>query len=542
VKFRRSPVTCALWRELQQGGGVDSCPDVGLVAYLLGMIRSDPMCELLTTAEMAEADRLTMAGGTAGIALMEAAGAAVADAVQTHYPAARRVVVVAGPGNNGGDGFVAARLLRERGYSVRLMLNGEAARVKGDAAIAARGWASEMELADPDSVADVDVVVDALFGAGLDRPVEGQARRLIDGMNDAGVPILAVDLPSGVNGTTGAVMGCAVKADRTVTFFHRKIGHLLLPGRLHCGLIEVADIGIPASVLEFVRPQAFANCPRWWGGAFPIPKVDGHKYTRGHAAIISGELSFTGAARLAARGALRAGAGLVTIASPPDALMVNAIAHLAVMVRSVNGVEGLREFLKDKRRNAVVLGPGIGVGRATQDKVMAALDGERAVVLDADALTSFADDAARLFAAIKARASATILTPHEGEFVRLFNGAVQSTENASKLDRAREAARAAGATVLLKGPDTVVAAPGGRATIADNAPPWLATAGAGDVLSGLIAGLLAQGMPALEAGSAAAWLSGEAAREFGPGLISEDIPEVLPAIYRRLFAQLGVAL
>lgn len=500
---------------------------------------TDARLELLTTAEMAQADRLTIAGGVPGVELMERAGAAVADAAQAHYPIARRVAVVAGPGNNGGDGFVGARLLRERGYDVQVLLAGDQARLKGDAAAAAEKWAGEILAAHPASLGQVDLVIDGLFGAGLERPVTGQAAAMIEAMNAAGVPVVAIDLPSGINGTSGAVMGCAVRADRTVTFFRRKPGHLLLPGRLHCGPVEIADIGIPASVLEAVRPQTFVNAPALWNRLFPVPRVEGHKYSRGHAAVVSGAMSFTGAARLAARGALRAGAGLVTIASPPDALAINAAANLAVMVRSVDGADELRTFLADRRRNGVVIGPGIGVSLRTRDMVLAALDGERAVVLDADALTSFADDPAPLFAALRRREAATILTPHQGEFSRLFSSVDQISEQPSKLERARVAASVAGALVLLKGPDTVVAAPDGRAAIADNAPPWLATAGAGDVLAGIIVGLLAQGMPGFEAAAAGAWLSGEAAAEFGPGLISEDLPDALPAVYRRLFPPLG---
>jgi hydroxyethylthiazole kinase-like uncharacterized protein yjeF len=449
--------------------------------------------------------------------------------------------VVAGPGNNGGDGFVAARILAERGYAVRVLLIGDRTRLKGDAAAAADEWTGVTESAGPAGLTDTDLIVDALFGAGLDRVVEGPARAAIEAMNVAQAPILAVDLPSGINGTTGAVMGAAVRASRSVTFFRRKLGHVLLPGRLHCGEVQVADIGIPDSVLDQVRPQTFSNQPGLWGGAFPIPRVDGHKYSRGHAVVVSGGLSFTGAARLAARGALRAGAGLVTIASPPDALIVNATASLAVMVRKVDGAKELAAFLSDQRLNAVVLGPGGGVGEPTREMVLAALGGGRAVVLDADALTSFAEDPAPLLAALAGRSATTVLTPHEGEFARMFNKLSQVPKGESKLDRARAAARTTQTVVLLKGPDTVVAAPDGRAAIAENAPPWLATAGAGDVLAGFAAGLLAQGMPGFEAAAAAVWLHGEAAREVGPGLIAEDIPEAVPPVYRRLFVQLGNA-
>ena len=292
-------------------------------------------------------------------------------------------------------------------------------------------------------------------------------------------------------------------------------------------------------MLATIKPQTFANDPALWRGVFPMPKPDGHKYSRGHAVVVSGSMPTTGAARLAARGALRAGAGLVTIASPRDALVVNAAASLSVMVRPVDGADDLAGFLADKRHNAVVLGPGGGVGAAMREQVRAALQSEAAAVLDADALTSFADDPEALFADIVARGGRdTVLTPHDGEFARLFSAINKDSEVHGKLERARVATRLSGAVVLLKGPDTVVAAPDGRASIADNAPAYLATAGAGDVLAGLIAGLMAQGMPVFEAASAAVWLHGEAASAFGPGLISEDLPEALPGVYQRLFADL----
>ena len=497
------------------------------------------MIEILTTAEMAEADRLATASGIAGIELMENAGRAVADAAGAVLQG-QRVVIVAGPGNNGGDGFVAARHLAERGYSVRVSLVGEQKRLKGDAALAADRWSGPVEAASPVSLTDCDIVIDALFGAGLARDVEGLPRAMIRAMNAAAVPLIAVDLPSGVNGTTGAVMGVAVNATHTVTFFRRKTGHLLLPGRLHCGTIGVAEIGIPDSVLDQIKPATFANRPQLWGRAFPLPAPTGHKYSHGHAVVVSGGLSTTGAARLAARGALRAGAGLVTIASPREALSVNAACNMAVMVRPVDGASELAEFLCDKRRNTVVLGPGGGVGQAMRELTMAALASDAAAVLDADAMTSFAEEPAALMSGIAKRTGrSVVLTPHEGEFSRFFKAINDNSNVHAKLEKARAAARLSKAVVLLKGADTVVAAPNGRASIADNAPPYLATAGSGDVLSGMIAGLLAQGMPVFEAACAAVWLHGEAANEFGPGLIAEDLTEALPAVYRRLFADLA---
>ena len=279
--------------------------------------------------------------------------------------------MVAGPGNNGGDGFVAARHLAERGHVVRVSFVGERGKLKGDAAAAAARWSGPVHPADPAQLEGCEIVIDALFGAGLDREVTGAARAMIEAINVSRATVVAVDLPSGINGNSGAVMGVAVKAHHTVTFFRQKPGHLLLPGRLHCGVVTVADIGIAAKVLDTVKPKTFANGPALWGARFPVPKVDGHKYSRGHAVVVSGGVSSTGAARLAARGALRAGAGLVTIASPMAALAVNAASSLAVMVRPVDGASALAEFLSDKRHNAVVLGPGGGVGQAMRDQVLA---------------------------------------------------------------------------------------------------------------------------------------------------------------------------
>jgi hydroxyethylthiazole kinase-like uncharacterized protein yjeF len=499
------------------------------------------MHELLTPSEMAQADRLTIAGGRPGIVLMEAAGRAVAEAVAAGIQGETHITVVAGPGNNGGDGFVAARLLAERGQHVEVLLLGTCSDLKGDAAEAGALWTGPTQPAEPARLQGADVVIDALFGAGLVRPLDGTALALVEAMNASGARIVAVDLPSGISGETGAVMGGAVRAAETVTFFRRKPGHLLLPGRIHCGQVTIADIGIDADVLEHIRPQTFENRPARWRDAFPVPRIDGHKYVRGHAVVVSGGVSTTGAARLAARGALRAGAGLVTIASPLNALLVNATANLAIMVRSAEGPEGLASLLSDTRINAIVLGPGGGTGEAMRAQVLIALGGERAVVLDADALTSFADDPESLFETIRARAAPTILTPHGGEFSRLFKAVNTSSKGHSKLSAARAAAQISGAIVLLKGGDTVVAAPDGRATIADNAPPWLATAGAGDVLAGMIAGLLAQGMPAFEAASAGVWLHGEAAAAFGPGLIAEDLPEILPSVLKVLLQSSGRA-
>ena len=496
--------------------------------------------EVLTTAEMERADRLTIAAGRPGFALMLSAGQAVAEAAADLVEEGP-ILVVAGPGNNGGDGFVAAAELAAQGREVSVILMCERDALQGDAASAARGWKYPVLPFTPQAIGKPALIVDALFGAGLSRPVEGEAREVIEAINANGAPVLAVDLPSGVNGTSAAIMGSAVHAVETVTFFRKKPAHLLLPGRAYCGRVRVADIGIDARVLDEIRPKAFENTPDYWRKTFPVPRIDGHKYARGHALIVSGGVASTGAARLAARGALRAGAGLVTLATPRDALVVNAAALTAVMVRGLDTAVEFGEALSDRRFNACVIGPGAGVGPRTVDFVHTVLSAQRPVVLDADALTSFAEAPERLFESIKASHDPqVVLTPHEGEFPRLFSDLSNKTPGRSKLERVRAAAERCGAVVLLKGPDTTVAAPDGRATISANAPPWLATAGAGDVLAGIIAGLLAQGVAAFEAASIGVWMHGEAAREAGPGLIAEDLSETLPAVTRRIYDEFGI--
>jgi hydroxyethylthiazole kinase-like uncharacterized protein yjeF len=498
---------------------------------------------LLSPAQMGQADRLTIEGGVPGIVLMERAGRAVARGASTLAGAGARVLVLCGPGNNGGDGFIAARCLKEAGHDVEVRLLASPAGLRGDAreafermdlpfAAAVEGDHIASDLGA--SFAGAGVIVDALFGAGLDRPLCGAAAALVAAVNGADRPVLAVDLPSGVNGADGAARGAAIRACATVTFFREKPGHLLYPGRDLCRKIIVADIGILPAVLDRIAPDTFVNAPDLWLDAWPRAGAAGHKYTRGHALVFGGPVSATGAARLAAGAALRAGAGLVTLASPPDALLVNACHLTAVMLKKVAGVEAIADLLADRRFNAVLIGPGYGVVEATRDAATAILDAGRATVLDADALTSFSGHGEDLFAAIARTPEPVVLTPHEGEFSRLFPDL-----SGGKLGRARAAARRSGAIVILKGADTVIAAPDGRAAINRNAPPWLATAGSGDVLAGIAAGLLAQGVPGFEAAAQAVWLHGGAGREAGPGLIAEDLASALRPALRALWERTG---
>ena len=480
--------------------------------------------ELLTVAEMYRADQAAMAAGVAGEALMEAAGRSIADHIR-HRWARRPVTVLCGPGNNGGDGFVVARILDADGWPVRLGLLGDPDRLTGDAALNAGRWQGAVAALSPDLLDGAELVVDALFGAGLARPPEGVARNLIEAVNAGDAPCVAVDIPSGIDGDTGAVLGIAPQCSLTVTFFRRKPGHLMLPGRALAGEVVVADIGIPDRVLEDIAPANFANGPGLWLDRYKWPDMADHKYSRGHA-VIAGGAAMTGAARLAARGAMRAGAGLVTIASPPEVQAIYAADMAGALVVPVANAAAFAALLDDERMNAVLIGPGCGVNRTTREMVLGALGRGRATVLDADAITVFRDESEALFAAT--RGANCLLTPHEGEFARLFGG------GGDKLSRARAAARQCGASVLLKGADTVIAAPDGRCVVNHNAPPDLATAGAGDVLAGFALGLVAQGMDAFDAGCAASWLHGEAAAAFGPGLVAEDLPQTLPGVLRRL--------
>ena len=475
---------------------------------------------VLSVAEMYRADSLAMASGIPGTVLMEAAGFAVAREVWMRV-APCRVTILCGPGNNGGDGFVVARLLARRGFVVTLGLLGEVENLKGDAAHMAALWDGPVLPLETGLLDRADLVVDALFGAGLARPLDGIARQVIDRLHRLRLPVVAVDVPSGVDGDSGAILGTAPDAVVTVTFFRKKPGHLLLPGSLKCGEVVVADIGIPTAVLNDVEPSVMENHPTLWVSHFPIPHPESHKYQRGHL-LLTGGAMMCGAARLAARAARRIGAGLATIAAPSAALPLYAAGDAGNILAPLDEFVSL---LDDSRRNVVLLGPGNGVGAHTRQHVLSALHSGKPCVLDADALTSFADRPRDLFRSV---CDTTLLTPHDGEYERLFG-----QREGSRLDKARHAAAMSGAIILLKGCDTVIAHPDGRAVINRNAPPWLSTAGTGDVLAGMAAGLMAAGMNSFDAACAAAWLHGQCGQAQGMGLIAEDIADHLPAILQR---------
>ena len=501
--------------------------------------------ELLTPTDMARADAAAIAAGVPGFALMEKAGEAVADAAaQLVLPGSRqtpRIAILCGPGNNGGDGYVAARFLAKRGFHVSCFALGDRAALKGDAGEAARAWTGATQTISDFDPKAFDLVIDALFGAGLTRALDGEAAHAVAAVNlwrqTQGGRVLAVDVPSGLDGAKGQVRGLAIEADATITFFRLKPGHVLMPGRKLCGDLHLAHIGISDQLLPSLALATFLNGPALWLEHLPELESEGHKYTRGHVLVVSGPEFHTGAARLSARAAARIGAGLVTIAGTPAALKDHAAQVTAIMLAPIADASDLVRLLADARKNALVIGPGLGLDHGSRELLETALQDEsaRALVLDADALTLMGQDMMRACALIQARKGPVVLTPHEGEFARLAKPLVRSLESHwqvadSKCERARWLAKASGAVIVLKGPDTIVASPDGRASIATDLPPTLATAGSGDVLAGMIGGLLAQGMAAFEAASAAVWLHGRAAEEAGEGLTADDLPEGLARV------------
>lgn len=493
---------------------------------------------LLDVAAMAAVDRAAIAAGIDGAVLMERAGRAVADAVSRRSRPGASVLVLSGPGANGGDGFVAARLLRERGHAVTLALAGRREALSGDSAAMAGRWTGPIMALDACEPARHDIIVDALLGAGLNRPLTGAIAGCVARIGAASARIVAVDVPSGLSGDTGQAQGPVVRADETVTFFRLKPGHLLYPGRGLCGVVSVADIGIEPRVAfgpGGVAPRLFRNEPGLWLRRWPVAGADVHKYRRGAVLALAGGLSGVGASRLAARAALRIGAGLVTLACRPEALAAHAgRGPDALINRAIGAEEELAAILGERRLGCVVAGPALGLDARARRDVLAVLRAGVPAVLDADALTILAARPRALPAAIAARGAACVLTPHEGEFARLFGENPEITQARSKLERARHAASVTGAVIVLKGADTVVAHPGGEAAINPTGSQALATAGTGDVLAGMIGGLIAQGMPAFEAACAAVWLHGKAGETCGHGLIADDLPEALPSLLAAL--------
>ncbi|MGG7518424.1 NAD(P)H-hydrate dehydratase [Allorhizobium undicola] len=488
---------------------------------------------LLSPAAMGQVDAAAASFGQSGFEFMRRAGEAVAAAALRHFPGALRFVVLCGPGNNGGDGYVAAAALLRAGCRVAVHHHGDPAALRGDAAQARTVWQDETEnlrsilpqAEEGSGLEDYcpqegDVVIDALFGAGLARDVDAAVADVIDRITAKEIPVVAVDLPSGIDGMTGQVRGAAFRACLSVTFMAKKPGHVLLPGREFCGGLEVFDIGIPKRILTMHQGLVAENHPDLWLAALPRLAGASHKFTRGHLTVFSGPPSATGAARLSALAGLKAGAGLVTLASSGAALLVNASQTTAIMVKRLDDLDDLSAYLDDRRMNAFVLGPGFGIGEKARAFVLRLA--EHRLVLDADGLTSFKEMPEILFGAFSAGEVRLVLTPHEGEFARLFPD-IAADRSLGKIEKATRAAKRANAIMVYKGADSVIAGPDGRAIINGNAPPSLATAGSGDVLSGVIGGLLAQGVPAFEAAAAGVWFHAEAAQRAGNALTAEDL-------------------
>lgn len=473
---------------------------------------------LVTPAAMAGIDKAAIDSGLDGFALMQAAGAHVAAVLLSQFPEVLRAVVLCGPGNNGGDGHVAAAVLMRSGVDVARF--GQEPRRGGDAARAFDACPGSIQPLDAWQPDPGDVIIDALFGAGLDRPVGADVAAVIERAGAACTPVIAVDLPSGLSGRTGEPTGACFSARHTVTFAALKPGHLLMPGRELCGRMHLCDIGIPARLIRS-DDRIWRNHHGLYRQALPTTSATQHKYERGHLGVFSGPLISGGAARLSAMAGLKSGTGLVTLATPPSAILLQATHLTAIMQRPIKDEADLVDWLGDKRLSGFVIGPGFGdLGKARAFMRLLADTGQP-VVLDADGLTAFASDQNELQRLFKGKAR-LVVTPHEGEFRRLFPK-LADDKTLSKIDRARLAANELNAFVVYKGADTVIAAPDGRCAVNTDAPPWLATAGSGDVLGGLIGGLLAQGMAPFEAACAGVALHGEAGMRAGANMTAEDL-------------------
>ena len=487
--------------------------------------------EIITVAQMRAIDGACAEAGIATGSLMENAGRSVAAAIVQRF-SPRPTAVICGPGDNGGDGWVAARVLKQAGGPVWVVTLAARARLLGDAATAANAWDGDI-IAPGESAPPAALHVDAMFGAGLSRPLTGEAARLAQDMASSPERVVAIDVPSGVVGDTGGVLGdIGVRAGLTVTFVRKKPAHVLMPGRDLCGEVVVADIGAPGEIVSARHVQLWENAPSLWGASFPWPGALAHKHARGHVMVASGGSARTGAARLAARAALRAGAGLVTVLSPKDALAENAAHLTAIMLRESDDPQTL--CAQARAAQCVVIGPALGTGAAQRAALGALLASESRcpLVCDADAITLLGP----IERALGAR---DVMTPHVGEFRRAFPNMLETAP--SRIEATRMAAARANCVVVLKGPDTVVAAPDGRAIVNTTGTPFLATAGSGDVLAGLVGGLIAQGMASLEAAAAAVWLHGKCGEEVGAGLIAEDLPEILPRLLNRLGEELRLS-
>ncbi len=499
--------------------------------------------EILTPKQMAACDAHTIAHGTPGTVLMESAGRAVANETAAMLNTGDRVLVLAGPGNNGGDGYVAARLLADKGFAIEVASLGDPSALSGDALWACQSWSGSVRdatLLTSDDLSAFDGIVDALFGAGLSRPLDGAASQLVDAVNRAGTRVLSVDLPSGLDGETGLAGGPSMRAERCVTFHRLKPGHLLYPGRAMCGSTTVVDIGMAEDSVRNVgylaRLTGHYLCPQGHTAA------DSHKYAKGHVVVLAGEGNKAGAGFLAAQATLRAGAGLVTLGAPTTTQCASTGLYPALMRTTIDEPRHLAYVLDNPRINVCAIGPGLVPNEKTRQLVYNALASPACVVLDAGALTAFECMQRQVFDFINEREAPVVITPHDGEFRRLFPG---SDRTISKIERTQRAAADAGAIVVLKGPDTVIAHPQidpSTTFVNGNAPPWLATAGTGDVLTGIIAAQVAQvwrgshspqsSQEITQAVAYAVWLHGEAAKHAGPGLVASDLDAALRDVLR----------
>jgi hydroxyethylthiazole kinase-like uncharacterized protein yjeF len=481
--------------------------------------------EILSSTQMSKADSETIKSGIQGLFLMENAGKSVSDFIKSKYNK-QKTLVLCGPGNNGGDGFVVARHLKESGWDVKISSLIDKNSYKNDALVMAKRWNDFIIPFEEISVGDYSLIIDAIFGIGLSKEISGTIASVINEVNNKNIDTISIDIPSGIDSNNGAILGTAFKSKYTITFARKKIGHTIYPGKDNCGEVIISDIGIKDN---FIKSNIFENTPELWINDFPFPKPQQHKYDRGHSIIVGGNVESAGAATLSAISALKTGSGLVTVACPPSALLVYASKLTAVMNKPIDSVNSFSSFIDDKRVTSVLIGPGNGVTKTTKEYVLEALKLKKNCVFDADALNVFQDKPEELFKSIY---SDVILTPHEGEFHRLF------ALEGNKIDRAIQAAKISNCIIVLKGSDTIIAAPNGKVAVNTNAPASLATAGSGDCLAGIITALLANKVDAFKAACIGVWLHSESANLAGPGMTAEDILENIHIALQGLYSQI----
>jgi len=482
---------------------------------------------ILSCKNHKDLDKRTIKKFIPGYKLMENAGGVIFKIIKKKFKKKKKIKILCGPGNNGGDGFVVAKLLEENGFQdVELFCLVTKNKLKGDAKIAANNFNKNLKSFNDFKISSNDLIIDGIFGSGLKRNISGNLKKIIEKINLKKPYCISIDTPSGINGDTGEIQGTALKSNDTITFTTKKPGHLLSPGSEYCGNVIVGDIGINLEKLSF-KPRIFENHPDNWRSKFPWPNQKSHKYTRGFSLIICGE-KMTGASRLAARAAARIGCGLLCLGVPRKSFNIYSTENPIALIEIVDDKKDLNNLLKDKRINTILIGPGFGISKKKLELILKVVkEKKRLIVLDADALKN---NFKKILLKNKTK---IVITPHEGEFLQVLKD-LNIKNKKNKFSIVIEFIKKTKINLILKGNKTLICSQDGKISINTNTSPFLATGGSGDVLAGMITGLISQGMDIFNACCASVWIHGEIGRMKGPGLIAEDLPEMIPKVLKKL--------